>query len=91
VTATYGCEFFVRLCNSDSRCSLPRQVFYQQRHALLHQINNELAANSILTYKTNHQTTSELSARLLASLQGTMRSAWQAGKAAAWNFISKRR
>lgn len=51
VTGTYGCEFFLRLRNSETLSPPSPQVFYERRRELLHRINDEAAANSRLAFK----------------------------------------
>ena len=80
VTATHGCEFFLRLRNADKPSSLSRQAFYKQRLSLLHRINDEAAVNSQRSYKEKYRTKR---ARLLRTLRHSARAILQASRAVA--------
>lgn len=53
VTATHGCEFFLRLRNPETDLAADRQAFYERRRELLHRINDEAAASSRRGYRYN--------------------------------------
>ncbi len=51
VTATYNCEFFIRLSNTKSKTPLSAKAFHEQRCELLHRIHDEEAVSTRRAYK----------------------------------------
>jgi SAM-dependent methyltransferase len=51
ITATYGNEFYVRLCKQAAPPSLAPEIFYEQREKLMHRINDEASENSMRVYQ----------------------------------------